>query len=71
MYAKHIKDTWKSGWNEQTYLQFWLASLSMIYFKDKCKMSQFHELLGAFGFPQSVVKMTHMHIDVKIVQVKH
>ena len=34
-------------------------------------MSQFHELLGAFCFPQYVVKMTHMHIDVKIVQVKH
>ena len=43
----------------------------MINFKDKCKMSKFHELLGAFGFPQYVVKMTHMHIDVKIVQVKH
>ena len=43
----------------------------MINFKDKCIMSQIYELLGAFGFQQYVVKMTHMHIDVKIVQVKH
>ena len=32
-------------------------------------MSQFHAWVGAFGFQQFIVKMTH--VDVKIAKVEH